>query len=123
MKLFHKNNLVHGDFRAHNVLIDKDDNYKVVDYAALGLEYSQYVEFLNNKNIDCTLSPEELASLEIKESVPTYNKQQVDIFQTGLLMLQASTLGGCQKIYNWKTFEINFKELSAIISSLSTRYS
>ena len=39
-QLFHSHNLVHGDFRAHNVLIDEDDNYKIVDYAALGLEYN-----------------------------------------------------------------------------------
>ena len=39
-QLFHRNNLVHGDFRAHNVLIDEEDKYKIVDYAALGLEYS-----------------------------------------------------------------------------------
>jgi RIO-like serine/threonine protein kinase len=36
----HNNNLVHGDFRAHNILIDDEGGYKIMDSNALGLKHS-----------------------------------------------------------------------------------
>ena len=37
-KTLHSNNLVHGDFRAHNILIDQEGAYKIIDANALGLK-------------------------------------------------------------------------------------
>ena len=36
----HNNNLVHGDFRAYNILIDKEGGYKIMDSHVLGLKHS-----------------------------------------------------------------------------------
>jgi serine/threonine protein kinase len=56
----YKSNMSHGDLKPSNILVDKDDNVKIIDYGSVCFYHSKY---LKNPYQRCTIfyvSPEEL---------------------------------------------------------------
>ena len=118
-----KNNIVHRDIKPQNILIFKDNKYKLADFGE-SKEISNINYSLLNGSLRGTelyMSPLLLNGLRNGQIDVKHNLYKSDVFSFGLCLLYAAT--SCyQNLYDIRKF-VNMKELSMFIeNNLRNKY-
>lgn len=69
------------------------------------------------------LSPEELACLQSKQTVPKVDVEACESWTIGMIILCTCLLVLEEKFYNWNSFEVNQHVLEEGLNKLSIKYS
>jgi serine/threonine protein kinase len=82
VKIMHENNVIHGDIKPENILLDKDFNVKLIDFG-----FSSIITEKNHGNINSTEGSETYSAPERRRANSEgYDGVKSDIFSLGVLL-------------------------------------
>ena len=82
VKIMHENNVIHGDIKPENVLLDKNFNVKLIDFG-----FSSIIKDKNNSFINIVEGSDTYSAPERKKaSIAGYDGIKSDIFSLGVLL-------------------------------------
>lgn len=115
-------NRVHGDIRSSTIFITEQGEAKFYDSNLIDYRKDAYVKtFLGISR--CPLAPEQLKSIQRKDSEPQHNQQATEVWCIGILALTLATLSSEEVIYDWRRNTIDTRGLAHLMEIVQKKYS
>lgn len=113
---------VHGDIRSSTIFITEQGEAKFYDSNLIDYRNDAYMKtFLNISK--CPLAPEQLASMQKKDSNPAHDHQATEVWSIGILALTLATLSSEEVLYDWRRYTVDQRGMAHLLDIVQKKYS